>query len=338
MVMMTMRFDAWRVEGKWLPDYGKLRRQFALERFDFALEGEREGFLMNHLVIGHKFFGTWLKDAKMGKAALVSGFTPSGTPHIGTLCIFKQMAYYQRRYGVKLYVPIADLESRYIRNTGSTAIKFNTINLLSHLSASGVDLRNAVVYLQSDNAPTLRKTLELASIMNETTLHSIYGRKVGMQEALSGLLMASDILLPLDKGSHSVLVTLGIDEIGYVKFSHKLADTLGIRNFPSVTYTDLVPGITCAKMSKSQKENSIALSENPAAASRKVADSVAGGNNYLYDSLVNWFPEFANEISAATKPKCAGEIVRMLLKRQNEGYIVAKKNARIIASTLFKTS
>ncbi len=330
-----MKFDAWRVEGRWTPDYTELRRRFRLKRFDF-FDGEPENFVKNRLVIGHEFFEEWLRNAERGAAALVSGFTPSGIPHLGTLCIFRQMAYYQKKYGAEVYIPIADLESMYARHTKPLAMEANTIDLLAHLAASGVNLERSTIYLQSDNAQTLRKAFGLASLVNKSELTSIYGMDLGLPYALSALLTVSDILLPLDHGSRSVLVTLGIDEIGHTKLAGELARKLGVRNFPAVTYTDLIPGLTLSKMSKSQGRNSIALSESPRAARRKVRNAVADGNELLYDSLTRWFSDLAGKATGATKPERAGEIVRMLLERQNLGYVAAIKDATRIADKLFK--
>jgi tryptophanyl-tRNA synthetase len=330
-----MKFNEWGVKGRWVPDYPKLRKQFRLTKFDFDSRMEPENFIDNKLIVGHEFFGEWLNNAKKGKAALVSGFTPSGNPHIGTLCIFRQMAYYQKEYNAKLYIPIADLEAAYVRHTKQSTIKANTLDLLAHLAASGVNLKKSIIYLQSNNLVTLKKMYVLVNLLNKSEVNSTY-RKNGLPYILSALLMSSDILLPLDYGYRSVLVTLGIDEIGHIKLARNLAKKLNVCNFPSATYTDLIPGLYDSKMSKSISKNNIPLSENPNIAATKVKLAIENGNRSLYINLMKWFSNGSADISNELEPKFAGKIVKELLEKQRRGYKTAIPIATDIVDTLFK--
>ena len=330
-----MKFNEWGVKGRWVPDYPKLRKQFRLTKFDFDSRMEPENFIDNKLIVGHEFFGEWLNNAKKGKAALVSGFTPSGNPHIGTLCIFRQMAYYQKEYNAKLYIPIADLEAAYVRHTKQSTIKANTLDLLAHLAASGVNLKKSIIYLQSNNLVTLKKMYVLVNLLNKSEVNSTY-RKNGLPYILSALLMSSDILLPLDYGYRSVLVTLGIDEIGHIKLARNLAKKLNVCNFPSATYTDLIPGLYDSKMSKSISKNNIRLSENPNIAAAKVKLAIENGNISLYINLMKWFSNGSADISNELEPKFAGKIVKELLEKQRRGYKTAIPIATDIVDTLFK--
>ena len=330
-----MKFNEWGVKGRWVPDYPKLRKQFRLTKFDFDSRMEPENFIDNKLIVGHEFFGEWLNNAKKGKAALVSGFTPSGNPHIGTLCIFRQMAYYQKEYNAKLYIPIADLEAAYVRHTKQSTIKANTLDLLAHLAASGVNLKKSIIYLQSNNLVTLKKMYVLVNLLNKSEVNSTY-RKDGLPYVLSALLMSSDILLPLDYGYRSVLVTLGIDEIGHIKLARNLAKKLNVCNFPSATYTDLIPGLYDSKMSKSISKNNIPLSENPNIAATKVKLAIENGNRSLYINLMKWFSNGSADISNELEPKFAGKIVKELLEKQRRGYKTAIPIATDIVDTLFK--
>ncbi len=331
-----MEFNGWEVKGRWAPDYVRLRKQFRLTKFNFSPNMEPESFINNELIVGHEFFGKWLNKVKGGKAALVSGFAPSGKPHIGTLCMFQQMAYYQNKYNARLYIPIADLEASYVRHTKQAIIKASTLDLLARLAASGVNLKKSNIYLQSNNIDTLKKTYRLATLLNKSELDSVYWKNISLPYALSALLMSSDILLPLDHGYHSVLVTLGIDEIGHIKLAGKLAKRLGLGNFPSVTYTDLIPGLSDSKMSKSTSKNNIQLSEDPRIAGEKVKDAVKKGNRLLYVNLVKWFSDDMVDIDSRTKPELAGKIVKELLEKQNERYNIAIKEAANIVNGLFK--
>ena len=331
-----MKFNGWGVKGKWAPDYARLRKQFRLTKFDFDSKMEPENFINNKLIVGHEFFGEWLNKAKKGKAALVSGFTPSGNPHIGTLCIFRQMAYYQKEYNAKLYIPIADLEAAYVRHTERSTIKANTLDLLAHLSASGVNLKKSSIYLQSNNLGTLKKMYMLVNLLNKSEVNSIYWKNIGLPYILSALLMSSDILLPLDYGYRSVLVTLGIDEIGHIKLARNLAKKMDIRNFPSATYTDLIPGLYDSKMSKSISKNNIRLSENSNTAAAKVKLAIENGNRSLYINLMKWFSNGSVDISNKLEPKFAGKIVKELLEKQGRKYKTAIPMATDIVDKLFK--
>ena len=330
-----MNFDAWKVNGKWAPVYKKLREEFRLSKFNSNESMISANFIDRNLIIGQEFFGRWLDKAKKGEAALVSGFAPSGTPHLGTLCVFKQMAYYQKNYNAKLFIPIADLEAIYVRHTAFKDVKANTINLLAHLAASGISLKKSNIYLQSNNLHTLEKTFMLANNLSISEFNSMYGRHKNLGHMLSALLMVSDILFPLNKGYDAVLVPIGIDEIKHIKLTRKLAKRLGIDTFPSATYADLIPGLFNSKMSKSVSENSIALSENPEIAERRVRLAISKNTVGLYYALTRWFSSDNEDNLFGTKSEQGGKIVRKILEKQNENYIAAIKDAQYIARALF---
>jgi len=330
-----MKFDAWKVKGIWKPDYESLRRSFGLQKFNFKLKNE-PNFVKNNLVIGHEHFEKWLRASSKGKAALVSGFMPSGIPHLGTLTILKQMAYYQKEYKAKLYIPIADLEAMYIRHSNMQEIKRNTIAILAHLAAAGVDINNSIVYFQSQNFDTLRETFYLIRLVSEGELDKIYWKNVDILYSVSGLLMVSDILYPLAYNYNSVLITLGIDEISHIKLVSKIAEKLGIKDFPSVTYTDLISGLKTSKMSKSMPGNSILLSDSASSAMRKVEKAIKAGNIDLYTSLVRWFADTMElETSLDNQIKHAKEIIKKEMSNHRKNYIVNLPDATKIANSLF---
>jgi tryptophanyl-tRNA synthetase len=330
-----VKFDAWKVEGIWKPDYESLRKLFSLQKFNFKLK-KQPNFVKNNLIIGHEHFEKWLRASSKGKAALVSGFMPSGTPHLGTLTIFKQMAYYQKEYGAKVYIPIADLEAIYVRHSGLKQVKRNTITILAHLAAAGVDIENSVVYFQSQNFDTLRETFFLIGLVSKEELDKIYWKNVSVFYSVSGLLMVSDILYPLAHRYSSVLVTLGIDEISHIKLVSKIAEKLGIKDFPSVTYSDLIPGLKTSKMSKSTPENNILLSDSVVSAMKKVEKAIGGGNRNLYISLVRWFSDTMQlETSIDEQIKHAKEIIRKEMSNHRKNYIANLPTATKIANSLF---
>jgi len=330
-----VKFDAWKVEGIWKPDYESLRKSFSLQKFNFKLK-KQPNFVKNNLIIGHEHFEKWLRASSKGKAALVSGFMPSGIPHLGTLTIFKQMAYYQKEYGAKVYIPIADLEAIYARHSSLKQVKRNTITILAHLAAAGVDIENSVVYFQSQNFDTLRETFFLIGLVSKEELDKIYWKNVSVFYSVSGLLMVSDILYPLAHKYSSVLVTLGIDEISHIKLVSKIAEKLGIKDFPSVTYSDLIPGLKTSKMSKSMPENNILLSDSVVSAMKKVEKAIGGGNRNLYISLVRWFSDTMQlETSIDKQIKHAKEIIRKEMNNHRKNYIANLPTATKIANSLF---
>jgi tryptophanyl-tRNA synthetase len=330
-----MKFDAWKVKGIWKPDYKSLRRSFGLQKFNFKLKNE-PNFVKNNLIIGHEHFEKWLHASSKGKAAVVSGFMPSGIPHLGTLTIFKQMAYYQKEYNAKLYIPIADLEAIYVRHLSMKEVKRNTITVLAHLAAAGVDIKNSVVYFQSQNFDTLRETFYLIGLVSRGELDKIYWKNVDIPFSISGLLMVSDILYPLAHKYNSVLVMIGIDEISHIKLVSKLAERLGVKDFISVTYSDLIPGLKTSKMSKSMPENSILLSDSVPSAMRKVEKAIKAKNINLYISLVKWFSDTMElETSLDKQIKHAKEIIKKEMTNHRKNYIANLPNATKIANSLF---
>lgn len=256
-----MEFDAWSVPKVDNLQYARMRAKLKINPFNFDLK-ERPNFSKRGLIIGHNNFDGWLELASNGKrVSLVSGFMPSGIPHLGTLCILQQMAYYQKIYNAELFIPIADIEATCVRNKSDKDIREITPKLIAHLMAAGVNIRNSKIYLQSRNIQTLKIALNLASFINKSKFEGLYGRKLNKGEIISSLAMAADIIYPESFKYDGILVTLGIDEISHAKLVYEIIKKRGFKNLISFTYCNLLQGILGSKMGKSVPQNSIKLDD-----------------------------------------------------------------------------
>src|SRR3990167_9700901 len=66
----------------------------------------------NGLVYSHRDFDKFMTALKKGeKCAILSGFNASGTIHIGHKPVFDTNLFFQKKYGLDVYIPISDDES-----------------------------------------------------------------------------------------------------------------------------------------------------------------------------------------------------------------------------------
>mgnify|MGYP001564583241 FL=1 len=257
---------------------------------------DNPNFIKRHLIIGHDNFDVWLKKAKSGKkVALVSGFMTSGFLHLGSLTVLMQMAYYQKRYGAEVFIPIADLEAMCVRKTSSSEIRAILTDFLAHFYAAGLDMKKTKIYLQTKNLEILRKASLLTAKIDFSDLEKIYDRRLNFGEAFSSLVMAADILLPQEKGYEATLITLGIDEICHFILVKKLISLLGKEFYlPSITYNKILTGLNGSKMGKSIPENSILLSDSLPVAVEKL-EKLKNKNRDLFENtafnILEWYSD-----------------------------------------------
>ncbi|MDE1865118.1 MAG: hypothetical protein KGH94_00555 [Candidatus Micrarchaeota archaeon] len=286
-----MEFDAWSVPRVKNRSYIRMRRTLGIDSFGFKLRGD-PNFQKYNLIIGHEGFGQWVNLASRdAKVALVSGFMPSGIPHLGTLCILKQMAYYQKFYNAELFIPIADIEAMLVRGKSGKEIKKIIPKFIAHFMAAGIKIEKCQIYLQSRNGKTLRSALKLMSSFDMKKLEGLYGRRLTRGEAQSSFAMAADIIYPFGFGYKNILVTMGIDEISHAKLVLDLvrlnADTKKI----SFTYSNLLQGIHGSKMGKSLPQNSITLNDSAEKARRSMKrwHRTRGPSDDLELNMIRWF-------------------------------------------------
>jgi len=106
--------------------------------------------------------------------AALSGFMPTGDPHIGHKLVFDEIIWHQQQGG-DAFGLIADLEAHSARGMSWDEIDEHARNYLLSLLALGFDAEEGELYRQSDNREVQDLGFELGSKANFSEFEAIYG-------------------------------------------------------------------------------------------------------------------------------------------------------------------
>ena len=211
-------------------DYRKLFEEFGIEAFDEILPAvANPHYLMRRGVIfGHRDYepvATAL--AEGGDAAVLSGFMPTGDPHIGHKLVFDEIIWHQQQ-GADAYGLIADLEAHAARGLSWEEIDEHTRNYLLSLLALGFDPEAGTLYRQSTNREVQDLAFELGIEANVSELGAIYGfdGETDVSHIQSVLTQMADILYPQLDGPTPTVIPVGPDQDPHVRLARDLASRM----------------------------------------------------------------------------------------------------------------
>jgi len=158
-------------------DYRKLFEEFGIEEFDEVLPDVSDPhYLMRRGVIfGHREYRRVLEALRAGEpAAALSGFMPTGDPHIGHKLVFDEIIWHQRQ-GADAYALIADLEANAARGLSWAEIDEHARDYVLSLLALGFDHGDGELYRQSEHRGVQDLAFELGAKANFSEFQAIYG-------------------------------------------------------------------------------------------------------------------------------------------------------------------
>ena len=95
-----------------LADNQKLVERFGAKKISSLKDVPDFYAFKRGLIYSHRDFDKFYAALKKGeKCAIVSGVNASGTLHLGHKVVFDTNLYFQKKYGVPVYIPISDDES-----------------------------------------------------------------------------------------------------------------------------------------------------------------------------------------------------------------------------------
>lgn len=210
-----------------IDDYRSLFEEFGIESFDELLADIPDPhYLMRRGVIfGHREYQAVLDAMKAGEEfAALSGFMPTGDPHIGHKLVFDELIWHQQQGG-DVYGLIADLEAHAARGMSWDEIDEYTESYLLSLLALGFDPEAGTLYRQSENEDVQNLAFELGSKARFSEFQGIYGfnGETSVSHMLSVVTQMADILYPqLDRPVPTV-IPVGPDQDPHVRFARDLA-------------------------------------------------------------------------------------------------------------------
>ncbi|WP_252698013.1 tryptophan--tRNA ligase [Natronosalvus vescus] len=208
-------------------DYRKLFEEFGIETFDELLEDvPHPHYLMRRGVIfGHRDYRPVLEAmAEDEPFAVLSGFMPTGDPHIGHKLVFDEIIWHQQQGG-DAYALIADLEAHAARGLSWDEIDEHARDYLLSLLALGFDPEEGTLYRQSTNREVQDLAFELGIDANFSELGAIYGfdGETDVAHMQSVVTQMADILYPQLEEPKPTVIPVGPDQDPHVRLARDLA-------------------------------------------------------------------------------------------------------------------
>jgi tryptophanyl-tRNA synthetase len=208
-------------------DYRKLFEEFGIETFDDVLdEVPNPHYLMRRGVIfGHRDYRPVARALREGEdAAVLSGFMPTGDPHIGHKLVFDEIIWHQQE-GADAYGLIADLEAHSARGLSWDEIDDHARDYLLSLLALGFDPEEGELYRQSTNREVQDLAFELGSNARFAEFEGIYGfdGETSVSHMQSVVTQMADILYPQLEAPKPTVIPVGPDQDPHMRLARDVA-------------------------------------------------------------------------------------------------------------------
>jgi len=211
----------------------------------------------------------------------MTGLMPTGKFHLGHTILAKQFIFYQK-LGAKIYIAVADLEAYNMRGQSLEELRKIAINeYISNYIALGLKPENCEIYFQSERSKDAKKSNAFYRLQNILARYATFNEFKAVYGELtpgkisSSLLQGSDMLhpqLPEFEGPCPVLVPVGIDQDPHLRLARDISQRIKNPKFIqlSSTYHLYAPGLKEGKMSASDPNSFIALTDDPKTVKNKI--------------------------------------------------------------------
>lgn len=292
---MVNKITPWEVEGE--VDYEKLVKEFGVSQLkELPKEFEKELIFRRKVVFAHRDIQRIL-EAKKNKSPFVmmTGLMPTGRFHIGHALIARQMVFWQK-LGAKIYVAVADIEAYLTRNQSLEDSRRIALNeYVKNYIALGLNKKNLDIYFQSSRSSSAKKSNAYYRLQNILAKHVTFNEFKGVYgeitpgKMLSSLLQASDMLhpqLPEFENLLPVVVPVGIDQDPHLRLARDISKRVKEIKFIQIssTYNVFMPGLSGGKMSSSDPNSFIAMTDTKNEVENKIKRyAFSGGKETLYE-------------------------------------------------------
>ena len=276
-----MNITPWEVKGD--IDYENVVKEFGISLLKDLPAAFNDNVLFRRKVIfAHRDYSRILEAVKNKKKfVMMTGLMPTGKMHLGHMLVAQQMVFYQK-LGAKIYIAVADLEAYNTRGLSLEESRQNAIEqYITNYIALGLKPENCEIYFQSARSRDGSKSNAYYRLQNLFARHAtfnefkaVYG-EISPGKMLSALLQASDMLhaqLPEFENICPVVVPVGIDQDPHIRLGRDISQRIKEVNFTqlSSTYHLFMPGLSGGKMSSSDPNSFIALTDTPEEVKKKI--------------------------------------------------------------------
>lgn len=282
-LFMDQKIDPW--SSKTIKNYKRVFEEFGIERIGKNLRKKFPHFFFRRgIVIGHRDLEKIAKRVEKNQPFInITGIATSGKFHFGHKIIIDLFKFFKELGGIS-YFAICDIDayiSRPDRRVPSLArAKEYAVENLSYILALGLTEKD--IYVQSKKEQRYYEfAFEISKKITESVFKAVYGHlhlgKIG-----ATLLQFADILhpqLPEYEGKMPSITIVGIDQDPHMRLVRDLTRRLPYNfELPSVLITRHLEGLQPGtKMSSSDQQNTIFLSDDPKVAVEKIIKAFDGG-------------------------------------------------------------
>ncbi len=269
-----------------ITDLERLIKEFGLKRLNKELleELKEELIVRRGLLVAHRDYDRFIERYKKGvPSAILSGIKPSGKYHLGSLRVASELVMFQKKFGLKVFYSIADIEAYVDNGLSYEKSKENAVSNVADLLALGLDPKNAYIYRQSHE----RRLLEFSGVFSKhitmSMLEAIYG-KHHLGHYFAAAIQMADIYLPqhTDFGYKNILVPVGLDQDPHIRLARDLAnkDIPYELEQPAAIYHKTMLSLTGeGKMSKRDPNSMLTLYDDEKSLKQKLANAFTGGRD-----------------------------------------------------------
>ena len=279
----------WEVRGK--VDYERLIREFGtqpltgdlLKRISMQTEGLHLQ-LQRRLFFSHRDLDTVLDLYEKGtKFVLYTGRGPSGPVHIGHIVPWIFTLHLQEKFGTRLYFQMTDDEKFLIddETTLQETRKYAYDNALDLIALGFKPENTFIIYDVEDIDLIYDIALEVSKRITYSTARATFGFQdsTNVGWIFWPALQAAPCFIHKKLTGENVpaLIPAAIDQDPYWRVTRDIAQKLGYHK-PAQIHCRFLPGLGAGgKMSASEPENSIFMSDPPEVVKRKVWNAFTGG-------------------------------------------------------------
>jgi tryptophanyl-tRNA synthetase len=206
-------------------DIGKTFADFGIDSIAPVLSElpEVPSFMRRGIVVGHRDYLPIARAIRNRTPFhILTGFMPSGHPHLGHLMVMKEVVWHVQQGG-NGYITIADREAHAVRNLSWEKCNEYGKEYLACLYALGFE---GQTYFQSRNDRLKDLAFEAATKVNFSELTAIYGfgPDTDLAHADSVITQVADILFPqIDREPAPTLVPVGVDQDPHIRLTRGIA-------------------------------------------------------------------------------------------------------------------
>lgn len=268
-----------------ISDYEHVFKEFGLAKFPESTAKELEHrFFKRGIVIAHRDFDKVFQRLNQKKRFInITGIASSGSYHLGHKVDIDLFVFFKEQ-GADNYFCVCDLDAYSSREKIKTLDQAKEWAVKNVADALALGLSEKDIYVQSNREKEYYSfAFEIGKKITANTFEAIYGR-LDLGKVSANLLQYADIMhcqLPAFSGKMPSITGIGLDQDPHARATRDVSKRLPYDlEVPSFIYFRHQSGLKeGSKMSASEPDTAIFLSDSEGDIKRKVGNCFTGGRN-----------------------------------------------------------